>query len=408
MSAHGTSGCKDGTMRRIAKPIGKGQQGMALVITLLVMALLLLLGSAFLSISSTEIQIAFNERNGIQAFYLAEAGAERAIAELNLNSAYAGTGTTEPSLGTGTYAVTVTSVNPPPPGSFDRKQVTAFGYVPSSTAAGRAMARVEVVVQRGSSFNWAAFGQREVKFDKEGLVDSYDSSKGPYDASKAGVDGDLGSNGKIELQKETLVKGDAQAGEFVKNDGATITGSVTESAPPVKLEEVDTSYKEPNANATGISPPEVYDASKRDLFVDKNQTVTLAPGTYYLNEIKLEKEAKLVITGPVTIFMTGKLQADKEVVINTSQIPTNLFIYSSGDKIQMDKETKFYGAIYALKADIDIQKESSIYGSIIGYKVQFDKENQLHYDLALARQSSPNGKFRPVAGTWKEVFPSKN
>ena len=47
MSAHGISGCDDTMMLRTAKPIVKSQQGMALAITLLVMAVLLLLGSAF-------------------------------------------------------------------------------------------------------------------------------------------------------------------------------------------------------------------------------------------------------------------------------------------------------------------------------------------------------------------------
>ncbi len=56
----------------------RGEEGIALVITLLVMTILLIMASAFLSISSTETLIAINERNRMQAFHLAEAGAERA------------------------------------------------------------------------------------------------------------------------------------------------------------------------------------------------------------------------------------------------------------------------------------------------------------------------------------------
>ena len=62
---------------------GRGQEGIALVITLLVMTLLLIMGSAFMSISSTETLIAINERNRVQAYHLAEGAAERAIAKLN-------------------------------------------------------------------------------------------------------------------------------------------------------------------------------------------------------------------------------------------------------------------------------------------------------------------------------------
>ncbi len=65
----------------------KREEGIALVITLLVMTLLLIMGAAFLSISSTETLISINERNRLQAFQMAEAGAERTFAELNVNGA---------------------------------------------------------------------------------------------------------------------------------------------------------------------------------------------------------------------------------------------------------------------------------------------------------------------------------
>ena len=65
------------------------EEGIALVITLLVMTLLLIMGAAFLSISSTETLISINERKRLQAFHLAEAGAEWAIAKLNGNGAEA-------------------------------------------------------------------------------------------------------------------------------------------------------------------------------------------------------------------------------------------------------------------------------------------------------------------------------
>ncbi len=52
-------------------------RGAALVIALLVMAMLALLGTTFLTVSSTETEIARNAREAIQAFYLAETGLAR-------------------------------------------------------------------------------------------------------------------------------------------------------------------------------------------------------------------------------------------------------------------------------------------------------------------------------------------
>lgn len=59
-----------------------GRAGAALVVALLVMGVLLLLGIAFLSLSATEVQIATNERQADQAFFVAEAGLTQAIRDL--------------------------------------------------------------------------------------------------------------------------------------------------------------------------------------------------------------------------------------------------------------------------------------------------------------------------------------
>ncbi len=51
--------------------------GAVLVISLLLTGVLLLLGTILLTMASTESQIAFNDRNGLEALYVAEAGAEK-------------------------------------------------------------------------------------------------------------------------------------------------------------------------------------------------------------------------------------------------------------------------------------------------------------------------------------------
>ncbi len=56
---------------------GARERGAALVVALLVMAVLLLLGTSFLTVSSTELEIARNAHDATQAFYLAETGLAR-------------------------------------------------------------------------------------------------------------------------------------------------------------------------------------------------------------------------------------------------------------------------------------------------------------------------------------------
>lgn len=63
----------------------KNRQGSASIVALVAMLFLGVLGSAFIAVSSTEVNMAANYRDGIAAQYLAEAGARRSIVELSKN-----------------------------------------------------------------------------------------------------------------------------------------------------------------------------------------------------------------------------------------------------------------------------------------------------------------------------------
>lgn len=385
----------------------KKEEGIAFVITLLIMTLLLVMGTAFLSISSTETLISINERNRFQASHVAEAGSERAIAELNVNGAYAGTGG-EQALGFGTYEATVTDLLPLP-GIVDRKQVVSMGYVPNSAVLNSAMAQVQVDVQRGSPFKFAMLGIDFVNLDDRVVVDSYDSAQGDYDPLTAGAKGDIKSNGDINLDTNNIVKGSVQAGgDVTLGFDTNITGPITDGVSPTTFIAVNTSYQPTNSNDTGISPPGAYDSGTRNLFVAN--TVTLDPGTYYFNRIDLNAGATLEISGPVIIYMTGPIHAVGGGMINTSKNPTNLLIFSSAsgfNAIELDVGTgEFYGAVYLLDGEFDIDDSNwKFYGSIIAKEVDIDDDVEVHYDVALAKLSIPAGKFRPAAGTWRELFP---
>ncbi len=385
----------------------KKEEGIALVITLLIMTLLLVMGTAFLSISSTETLISINERNRFQAFHVAEAGSERAIAELNVNGAYAGTGG-EQALGFGTYEATVTDLLPLP-GIVDRKQVVSMGYVPNSAVLNSAMAQVQVDVQRGSPFKFAMLGIDFVNLDDRVVVDSYDSAQGDYDPLTAGAKGDIKSNGDINLDTNNIVEGSVQAGgDVTLGFDTNITGPITDGVSPTTFIAVNTSYQPTNSNDTGISPPGAYDSGTRNLFVAN--TVTLDPGTYYFNRIDLNAGATLEISGPVIIYMTGPMHAVGGGMINTSKNPANLLIFSSAsgfNAIELDAGTgEFYGAVYLLDGEFDIDDSNwKFYGSIIAKEVDIDDDVEVHYDVALAKLSIPAGKFRPAAGTWRELFP---
>ena len=384
---------------------GRGQEGIALVITLLVMTLLLIMGSAFMSISSTETLIAINERNRVQAYHLAEAGAERAIAQLTANSGYVGTipQNADVNLGPGSYRVDVCPprCSPPAitaPADPNQRIIVAMGCVRNCTPPS-ATSRVEVRVQPASPFRFAAYGLGVTGLQDGVLMDSYDSAVGDYPSGPASQ-AHIGSNGNVVLWTGSTVKGNAQAvGTVTLGSGSTIQGTTTAPAPSVTFLTVDT---------TPPTPP------APNLSVANGAAATLSAGTYYFNTIDVGTGATLNITGPVVIYMTGTFHAQSGAMINataaSTRKPTDLLIFSSKagqDAVKgYDGGGQFRGAIYALGAEVEFSAGWTVYGSLVGDQIDLEDGVQFHYDLALARSGTPGGGFRPTAGSWQERLPS--
>jgi hypothetical protein len=390
-------------MKKMKK--GRGQEGIALVITLLIMTILLIMASAFMSISSTETLIAINERNRVQAYHLAEAGAERAIAQLNVNAAYEGTipAGADVNLGPGSYWVDVCPPRCSPPAitaPADPKQrvVVAMGCVRNCTPPS-ATSRVEMRVQPGSPFQFAFYGLGKTGLEDGVNVDSYDSAVADY-PSGAGSEAHIGSNGNITFWTGSIVNGNAQAGGTVTlGAGSTITGTTTAPAPPVTFPPVDTAPPSPPAP---------------NLSVANGATATLSAGTYYFDAITLGSGATLNITGPVVIYMTGTFDAQGGAMINataaSTRKPTDLLIFSSKAGEDAVKGYpgggQFRGGIYALGAEIEFSAGWTVHGSLVGDEIDLEDGVQFHYDRALARPATPGGSFRPTAGSWQERLPS--
>ena len=73
----------------------RNNTGFVLIAALMVMLVLSILGPAFLTLSLTEIQIAFNDRNATRALYVAEMGVERARRDLKYDANFDRNGITD-------------------------------------------------------------------------------------------------------------------------------------------------------------------------------------------------------------------------------------------------------------------------------------------------------------------------
>lgn len=138
----------------------KNQKGIVLVVTYLSILVLLILGSFFITRSISEKRIADAEKDSIQAFYLAEAGIDRALEELRANYTWSGTGAAV-TLGNGQYSVSVNT-------NGNEREVTSIGFIPDA-ATFRIRRFLEVNVKQSlppaNFYDNAIYASKEVDFN---------------------------------------------------------------------------------------------------------------------------------------------------------------------------------------------------------------------------------------------------
>jgi len=121
-------------MRRVPAPALDGSEsGLALIVLLLVALFVGLVGVAMMGDTISEVQIAVNQSNAVQARYLAEAGIADAANRLTQNNTW--TGPITQNLAAGSYTVQVDSATSQAGATGAVKSVVSTGSVNSGTAA---------------------------------------------------------------------------------------------------------------------------------------------------------------------------------------------------------------------------------------------------------------------------------
>jgi hypothetical protein len=216
-------------------------------------------------------------------------------------------------------------------------------------------------------------------------IDSYDSTQGPYTPGSATENGDLCSNGNITVSGSANVYGDALADAVVITGGAAyISGIVEEAIDDVPIPVLDFSDVATNNDNATIPLTDngftAFNAAEKNLRIPSGDNLTLAPGTYYMKNIRFDSPSTLTLTGPTEIYMTGYLDGSSSGTINTTQNPHDLLIMSSGSEVNMSGNAQFYGAILAPNAAVTLTGNADYFGAVIGRTVEFGGSFQFHLD----------------------------
>lgn len=286
----------------------------------------------------------------------------------------------------------------------------------TATAGGRTRA-VEVVVRLGPErFEHALFGLESVTTGGSTVIDSYDSSAGSYLSQvgldgHAGDDGDIGSNGTINIGGGT-VHGDAipGPGESVTGKTESVTGSTSPSstttavpdyvyAPEIKASGAF------NAKVPVIVKPGDYRYTKFTANAGGIVTVTGATRLWIDGDFSISGSAMIVLSPGATLEIhhgSGSFSLGGGGIVNANQAPADLSILSATtDKLTLAGGAEFHGLVYAPYADVTSTGNSGFYGALVGRTVAFKGGTAVHFDSSLRVPNSEDEievlVMRPIA-----------
>ena len=413
------------------------EQGFVLVVGMLVMAVLLLLAVPFLYQLSFENRLTTKSYKSSAALSLAEAGVERAIWELNYGDISTWDG--DSSLRT----MTISSLQTPDGnviGDIEIRVENPDGDNPVVSSSGR-VALVEsrvlykcarVVLEEEKYKPWlnGIFGDEELNFSSNAIVDSYDSRNGAYGGSNMGSEGHVGTNGTdygdIDLASNARIYGNAVSGPESIPEDVIITWGNAEI-----FGELD-SLSEPNAMPSVPLPESLL--YKGDYFLGGNDLDTIDESGVYTS-FRLDSNCTVTITADVTLYITGEfsMRSNSQLVIadgikvtiylggsfvqesntqinNLSEDPTSLLIYgtdSFNGEMEWNSNSELWGSVYVPKANVHLNSNADFYGSISGKSFDCDSNSKIHYDLALAALVLDGADGTPYTiKSWQEVIPA--
>lgn len=408
----------------------------SIIFAFLLALVITVLGVAILTRAFVDNTLTYRATNSSKAFWVAEAGIQRAVWEYKSNScrglfSSAGTACTSCSnCGTGNKILAASLSNSA--GDYDitlnaaNTLVTAVGSYPSRTHVKKLQRTVRYVIGLVNPFSYAMFSSGNIVINNNATVDSYDSNVGLYGSSgNVKSNGDVGTNGGtidvLTVGNNATIMGDASTGPGGTIDvgnGGSITGTQTHSN---------------NISLPAVTVPSTLTSlsSGGTLSVANNNTSTLTAGNYKFSNIDMRNNAVLNITGSVNLYLTGanalstmngvsinitagatlKVYVDGVLDVknnatlnNVSKLPSSLQIYSTytgSNGVILGNNGDMYGAIYAPNTGLTVNNNGSYYGSVVGGVVTLANNGEVHYDEQLANLNNPYAST--VFSSWQEL-----
>ena len=377
----------------------KSESGIVMIVCMILLLMLAIIGAASLMTSNTEMDISGNEKYTTAAFYLADAGIERALAVLQDDITWRD-GFTAESLGIGVYDVEVLD-------SLSLPYLDNTLLVRSTARVQGSVRTIEAIMARGTRtiFQYSAYGRSSFNMNGGGMIDSYDSRLGSYASQAvngpdgngymfANENGNIRSEGTITLGGNAQLHGDAfvdTSGGFSFGGGTGMYGDTlrgTESLVIDSIPAAEIAYAQANSDAATnliLTGGANFDTLTEALTAGNGDTVIVNSGTYYFSSVDFGSGAILMLApgAEAIIYLTGDWDTSGGAIINSNGVAANLHIYSTGSQFDFSGGSQLCAAIFAPNADMTVTGGSSFYGSVIANSFVNGGGTTLHFDEAL-------------------------
>jgi hypothetical protein len=226
------------------------------------------------------------------------------------------------------------------------------------------------------------------------VTDSYVSRDGPYGPGNMRPNGDICSCSDISLNGGVEIHGDAMYGEddslILRGDSNEVWGVIGPhvadvEAPLINMATVYASNDNKRIPLTANGKSPFKKGSGFNLYIGANDNVTLPGGRFYLTSATVLGQGYITVTAHTEIYIDGSASFGGGGIVNATQDPRNLIIYSMGSSLKVSGASAFYGTMVAPRADIEMMGDSVIYGTVLGRTVGFTGNAVVHVDEGLVR-----------------------
>jgi len=378
------------------------QRGALLVSLILTLSIVAILGAVMVEMTTTSTLGELFTNRQQRAYYLAESGGRYAIPQILADPVQAETnlhGMTFTLANQGQFFITVDNSIP------ELIMLESEGIVqPGDWLESRA--KITYRIPRPFAFKYGAFTDTgRLQLNNRAYLDSYDSNLGPWTGEGVMRNGSIGTNRtgrrSIRILRRSKVYGDADVGpggntnrDIQVERNALLTGS---RGTLTAVEDMT-----PRTMPAGGGAPV-------DLQLGNNQTYTYTTGVYRLNDLEVEDNASLIISGDASLYIEGMIRfrgfgtlnilpggsltiyaADQFIAEDDARINPNgeagdlvVFGTASFTNVQLNNDVIVKGAFYAPNAQVLMQRNTELFGSLITRQISLSNDAKLHYDEAL-------------------------